>query len=271
MTDILDIHGGHRERLRNRIAAGGLDRLEPHEVLEFLLYYAIARQDVNHISHALLDRFGSLEAVLAAEIPELMKVEGVGKKAAEWLAMVGESSYLCSRIDASSRVSLENFMQVFVYACKKYRTVQPPCCMQLCLDMDSRLSYERIICESRAWGEPETLKEALSDAVSLRARNVMILQFLGNMHAEPDEYDIRHAEEYAYALSSAGSGLLDVVLIGDGGIASMRQLGHIPDYTDYRMNRIICERYLEDFPAGSIILPSPEEEDEEEVRGIFDV
>lgn len=271
MTDIFDVHGGHRERLRKRIAAGGLDRLEAHEVLEFLLYYVIARQDVNHIAHALLDRFGSLETVLAAEIPELMKVEGVGKKAAEWLAMVGESSYLCSRIDASCRVSLENFMQVFVYACKKYRTVQPPCCMQLCLDMDSRLSFERVICESRAWGEPEILREALSDAVSLRARNVMILQFLGNMHAEPDEYDIRHAEEYAYALSSAGSGLLDVVLMGDGGIASMRQLGHIPDFADFRMNRMICERYLRDFPDGGILPALPAEDDTEEIHGIFDI
>lgn len=271
MADVFDVHGGHRERLRSRIAAGGLDRLAPHEVLEFLLYYVIPRQDVNRLSHSLLDRFGSLGKVLEAEIPELMQVEGVGKKAAEWIALVGEGAHLCSRLDAAGRIPLENFMQVFVYACKKYRTLQPPCCMQLCLDMDSRLAYERVICESRAWGETETLREALSDAISLRARNVMIIQYLGNLHAEPDEYDIRHAEEYSYALNSAGSGLLDVVLVGDGGIASMRQLGLIPDHSAFRMNRVICERYLENVPEASALMLPPDWENEEETDEFFDI
>lgn len=251
MDEYLEIHGGRRERLRSRIAQGGLDRLQPHEVLEFILYYAIPRQDVNQISHNLIDYFGSLQAVLDAEIPELMRVDGVGRQVAEWVALVGECCWECSYSAGGKRIKLGNFIQVFKYAFRLYRTVRPPCSIQICLDSTSRILYQRSICESRAWGEPSTLREALADVISTQCRNVMIIQFVGNMHADPDDYDKVHAREYAYALGSAGCNLLDVVLVGDGGITSMRQLGFIPDYSSIsRTHRMVCERYMENMPES---------------------
>ncbi len=264
MEEFNDIHFGHRERIRSRIAAGGLDRLQPHEVLEFLLYFVVARQDVNALSHSLLDHFGTLEDVLKGEIPELMKVEGVGRKTATWLALVGECVYECNHARQDERLPLENFMQVFKYACAEYRKAAPPCTIQLCMDAACRLSYRRVICESRAWGEPDTLREALSDVISAQARNVIILQFVGNMHADPDDYDKNHAREYGYALSCAGCNLLDVVLVGDGGIASMRQLGFVPDHSDNRINHKVCERYLENMPEAYTLAVHPTEEDNDE-------
>jgi len=268
MEETIDIHGGHRDRIRARIAAGGLDRLQPHEVLEFLLYYVVPRQDVNRLSHSLMDYFGSLRAVLNAAIPDLMQVEGVGGKTAYWLALVGECVGECNRVDKAQGVPLENFMQVFVYACRKYRQLTPPCTMQICLDDACRILYQRIICDSRAWGEPETLREALSDVISSHARNVMMIQFIGNMHADPEDYDKEHAREYGYTLSCAGCRLLDVVLLGDGGISSMRQLGFIPDFSDRHLNNKVCERYLEDMPEVYTLSLNSVEDDEYE---FFDV
>ena len=60
MEDFFEFHDGRRERLRYRIMERGTDELKPHEVLEFLLYYAVPRQDVNDLAHALLEYFGSL-------------------------------------------------------------------------------------------------------------------------------------------------------------------------------------------------------------------
>ena len=150
MEEMNDIHFGHRERIRARIAAGGLDRLQPHEVLEFLLYYVVARQDVNALSHSLLDHFGTLEDVLNGGIPELMKVDGVGKKTAAWLALVGECVHECNRVRSAESITLENFMKVFKYACRESRRITPPCTLQICMDAACRISYRRIICESRA-------------------------------------------------------------------------------------------------------------------------
>ena len=81
-------HDGHRERLRQRFRRAGLEAFAPHEILELLLTYAIPRRDVKPIAYALLNRFGSLHAVLQANVEELMQVDGVGESAAVLIAMM---------------------------------------------------------------------------------------------------------------------------------------------------------------------------------------
>ena len=39
MDGRIDAHSGHRSRLRQRVLSEGFESLEPHEILEFLLYY----------------------------------------------------------------------------------------------------------------------------------------------------------------------------------------------------------------------------------------
>ena len=82
-----ELHGGHRERLRQRLMTEGVDNFEPHELLEFLLYYAIPRQNVNLLAHELLNTFGNLRNVLGADPSELTQVKGMGENAALWLQM----------------------------------------------------------------------------------------------------------------------------------------------------------------------------------------
>ena len=60
------MHDGHRQRMRQRYLRAGLDGFDDLAILEFLLHFAIPRRDTNPIAHALLDRYGSLSAVLEA-------------------------------------------------------------------------------------------------------------------------------------------------------------------------------------------------------------
>lgn len=244
MDFLADAHGGHRNRLRQRIVNEGLDALEPHEILEFLLYYAIPRQDVNALAHALIRRFGSVRGVLGAEIPELTSVEGVGTRTARWLALVGEAAGACTQLQPEDRPSLANYMDVFRYAIRAGREAEPPCCAQLCLDARGRLLYRRMICPSLSWGEAETLREALSDVLALQARSVILLLFVGARSAAPTSYDLAHVRRYAYTLYAADSALLDVILVGADAPVSMRQQGSIPDYSDSEGMRALREDYV---------------------------
>ena len=72
----MGIHDGHREKKRQQFLRHGLDSFADHEVLELLLFYAIPRKDTNPIAHALMDRFGSLDAVLSAPVEELGRSAG---------------------------------------------------------------------------------------------------------------------------------------------------------------------------------------------------
>ena len=158
-----EAHGGHRARMRQRVQSEGFEGLEPHELIEFLLFYIIPRQDVNELAHRLVDRFGSARGVLEAAPEELMRVDGVGARTAKWLALVGEGASACAQLSPGDRPLLRNCRDAFRCAARAARRLTPPCCAQLCLDAAGRLLYRRVLCPSLSWGEPGVLREALRD------------------------------------------------------------------------------------------------------------
>ena len=255
-------HGGHRSRMRQRVQSKGFEGLEPHEIIEFLLFYAIPRQDVNELAHRLIDRFGSVRDVLNAEIPELESVPGVGKRTARWLALVGEAAAACANLSAEDRPMLKNCMDAFRYAAQAERKLVPPCCVQLCLDSAGRLLYRRMICDSLSWGEPATLREALEDMLASQARCAILLVFAGERSLEPQEYDAEHAAGYAGTLRAADCELLDVILVGGGALNSMNRAGLIPEAEEeFLRARAVREDYLRDMPAGDLLVQDFRETD----------
>ena len=61
------LHDGHRDRLREKFIRHGLSSLEPHEVVELILYAAV-QKDVNHWLTNQCLGFGSLSAAWIATI-----------------------------------------------------------------------------------------------------------------------------------------------------------------------------------------------------------
>ena len=57
---------GHRQRLRDRFMEAGDAALADYELLELLLFRAIARRDVKPLAKALIARFGSFAEIVAA-------------------------------------------------------------------------------------------------------------------------------------------------------------------------------------------------------------
>ncbi|MGE4296591.1 MAG: DNA repair protein RadC [Desulfovibrionaceae bacterium] len=68
---------GHRERLRGRLAKDAR-ALADYEVLELLLAQVVVRRDTKPLAKALLERFGTIRAVLEAKPEALRTVPGFG-------------------------------------------------------------------------------------------------------------------------------------------------------------------------------------------------
>ncbi len=79
------IHDKHRERLDRKVAMEGIEFLEPHEQLEYILFAVIPRTDVNKVAHEMLDRFTTLSGVFNADIEQLTEFDGIGSRAAKFL------------------------------------------------------------------------------------------------------------------------------------------------------------------------------------------
>jgi len=74
-------HHQHRKRMRERYNAEGLVGMEPHQVLEMLLFDIHPRCDTNPIAHRLLEEYGSLSAVLRGD----RTVPGAGERTVAFL------------------------------------------------------------------------------------------------------------------------------------------------------------------------------------------
>lgn len=84
------LHGGHRERMRERFLTAGGNALADHELLETLLFYAIPRRDTNDLAHRLMETFGSLAEVLEADVDLLCRTEGISTGSATYLKLLSE-------------------------------------------------------------------------------------------------------------------------------------------------------------------------------------
>ena len=73
------LHSGHRERLRKKFSQNEKGVLEPHEILELLLYYSIPRRNTNEIAHELLNKFGGIKEILEADVSSLESIPYVKK------------------------------------------------------------------------------------------------------------------------------------------------------------------------------------------------
>lgn len=77
-------HGGHRKRMRTRLLQKGSANLTEAEILEMLLYYVVPRTDTRKQAEELIEKFGSLEAVLNADLKSISEISGL-KEGAEVL------------------------------------------------------------------------------------------------------------------------------------------------------------------------------------------
>ena len=218
-------HSGHRERKRRQFRDHGIDAFADHEVLELLLYYAIPRRDTNPMAHALMDRFGSLNAVLSAPAEELARVEGVGPSAAALLKLVPQV-YRRARIsltqgevilDTSERIG-EFFVEQFV--------AQPTEVMyQLCLDAKGRMLCCRKICEGDASAVGLSLRKIVENALLCNAVLVALAHNHPSGVALPSREDKVATLQIRDALEAVDVRLADHIIVADGDYVSLRQEG----------------------------------------------
>ena len=82
-----NLHKNHRERLRKKFFSSEGDLLEPHELLELLLYSVYTQKDTNQVARALIKKFGTIYNVFEADKEELKSVPGVGEQTALMLEL----------------------------------------------------------------------------------------------------------------------------------------------------------------------------------------
>lgn len=219
----MNIHNGHRARLKQRFLEQGLDGFADHEVLELLLFYAIPRADVNPLAHQLLAHFGSIDRVLEASVEELCQVKGIGESTALLLHLVPqvERRYAISRNRRGEKI--RNSAQASVYLAPYFRYAREELIYLLCLD-----SSQQVICCLRlAQGSSDcanfSIRQVAEAALSRKASGVILAHNHPSGIALPSGADLITTKQLKGVLEAVGIRLLDHLVLGNGDFVSLSQ------------------------------------------------
>ena len=223
----MNIHTGHREKMRNKFLAGGLDAFADHEALELLLYYAIPRKDTNPIAHALMERYGSLSAVLAAPVEDLQKVEGIGESAAVLLKLVPQIQKKARLADAKRETALTSVSQFGAYLLERFHGEKNEVIYQLCLDRKGKL----LVCKRLGEGDMSSanldIRRMIENAILSSASGVVLAHNHPSGIALPSQDDYIATDQAKAALATIGVVLLDHIILADGDFVSLAESGYL--------------------------------------------
>lgn len=223
----MGIHDGHREKKRQQFLRHGLDSFADHEVLELLLFYAIPRKDTNPIAHALMDRFGSLDAVLSAPVEELCRVKGVGESAAALLKLTPQV-YRRSRIAAAERERVLNSSQrAGDYLLELFTGETAEVLYELCLDRKGKLLACRRVGEGGVSSINVDLRKIVENALLTGASGVILSHNHPSGIALPSADDCAATVRVKEALKTVGLVLVDHIVVADGDYVSMADSGQL--------------------------------------------
>ena len=223
------MHENHRHRLRERFLAEGLEGFEPHQALELLLYYAIPRQDTNALAHLLIERFGSLSAVLDAHPDDLMAVCGVGENAAVLLALMNPLWRLYRQESLAETEMLDNYQDACAYAVSLNAGRVNEAFYLLCLDPNCRLLRHQLIQEGtvdEVMVHPRTIVEA---AIRSNASQVILVHNHPKGGLEPSLSDLNYTRRLAFSLQSIGVDVIDHIIVGSEQALSMANEGYLDE------------------------------------------
>jgi len=224
----MGIHDGHREKMRTRFLAGGLESFAEHEVLELLLYYAIPRRDTNPIAHELIQRYGSLSAVMAAPIEDLQKVDGIGESASILLKLVPRICHR-ARLDDAHRqeLILNSAARAGAYLLERFEGERNEVLYQLCLDRKGKLLTCKRLGEGGISSAPLDVRKLLENALLHSASAVILAHNHPSGVAQASPEDLAATRQAEKALTTIGVVLSDHIIVADRDFISLAESGMI--------------------------------------------
>ncbi len=215
---------GHRGRVRERVMKAGVEPLADYELLELLLFYSIERIDTKPMAKALLERFGTLGDVFAAEPAQLREFEIDQRTLVHFKAMREVGRRLAERKVKDMPV-LTNWQQLIDYCHAALAHEKTEQFRILFLDRKNVLIADEVQQRGTIDHTPVYPREVVKRALALNAAALILVHNHPSGDPKPSRDDIEMTREIKTASEALGITIHDHLVIGRKGHASFRSLG----------------------------------------------
>ncbi len=215
---------GHRGRVRERVLKAGVEPLADYELLELLLFYSIERIDTKPLAKALLERFGTLGDVFAAEPAQLREFDIDQRTLVHFKAMREVGRRLAERKVKDMPV-LTNWQQLIDYCHAALAHEKTEQFRILFLDRKNVLIADEVQQRGTIDHTPVYPREVVKRALALNAAALILVHNHPSGDPKPSRDDIEMTREIKVAAEALGITIHDHLVIGRKGHASFRSLG----------------------------------------------
>ena len=224
----LDVHFGHRERMRQRFMKNGYMGMQPHEVLEMILYYVARRCDTNPLAHDLINKYGSLKAVLNAPIEQLAKEKHVGESGAMLIHMFGRNAELTAYLDLLTP-TIETPEQLIRLTCDLLYGKPEEEVLLVCLDKKDKVLDCFTIRGSKNSAAIMN-RELLAKVLSVGAHGIVVGHNHPSGKASPSDADLAATAGMAMSLRGVGVKLYDHIITSNEKFYSFAMNGLLKEF-----------------------------------------
>jgi DNA repair protein RadC len=215
---------GHRERVRERLLKFGPEALAEHEMLEVVLF-ALPRRDTKPLARELLSRFGSFARVIAAPVPDLLAVDGLGEAGAAALKAVHGAALLMLRAEVLNQPVLSNWDRLLAYLGAELSRERAEQFRVLFLDNRNKLLADEAQQRGTVNHTPVYPREVAKRALELHATAIILVHNHPSGDPTPSRDDIVMTQQVKAAAEALSIVLHDHVVVGNGRCLSFRSEG----------------------------------------------
>ncbi|MDR0305957.1 MAG: DNA repair protein RadC [Chitinispirillales bacterium] len=221
-------HHGHRGRLLNRYIRGGIDSLQDYEILELLLTYVIPRKDTKPLAKTLLERYGTIGAVINAPLEELHSFKGLKERSASLFPFMRDAMSYCLNENfiekpvVTHRKDVEKYLRFnFGYRSEEYVAV-------IFLDNANHVLNSEIMSEGTVNHCVVYPRNIINRALRCGAAAFILAHNHPSGKVDPSEEDWKVTERLFTVGKLLEVPLLDHVIISQKEIISLRELRRWP-------------------------------------------
>jgi DNA repair protein RadC len=218
---------GHRKRVKEKFIQSLGKELHDYELIEILLFSSIARSDTKELAKKLLKKFGSLSAVINADIDNLREVEGVGDSTIIAIKVVGEILTRIMKEKISKKTILNNWQSLFDYAKIVLSDLNYEVFRVIFLDKKFQIIEDELINIGENDAVKIDTKIIVKKALILHSSSIILMHNHPASDAKPSNSDIKTTKEIIDSLKNLEIKVIDHLIIAKNSYFSFRENGLI--------------------------------------------
>lgn len=216
---------GHHQRVRERLEKIGAENFTDAELLEALLHLTLPRRDTKALAKALLQRFGSFSAVLAAPRERLVEIKGLGDKSVSDLKLVLGAAQRYAHDQVSRDQPVLSSWAALIDYCRSVMAFEDVEQFRiLFLDKKNHLIADEVQQKGTVDHTPVYPREVIKRTLELSATALILVHNHPSGDPSPSTADVQMTRQIVEVARPLGVTVHDHIIIGKAGHASMKGL-----------------------------------------------